>query len=82
MTRAKIPQPISGGLLLSYKCCAECRHCMYTCSPKWKGDWVTRNGLEEILSRLAGRIQPSPWGNQIISLNHGLHFTPVYGFAE
>jgi hypothetical protein len=75
MTRARVPQPISGGLLLSYKCSAECRHCMYACSPKWKGDWITREDLEEILSQLAGRIRPSPWGDQTISLNHGLHFT-------
>ncbi|MDY7079564.1 MAG: radical SAM protein [Chloroflexota bacterium] len=84
MTRAKIPQPISGGLLLSYKCSAECRHCMYACSPKWKGDWITREGLEEILSQLAGRIRPSPWGGQTISLNYGLHFTggePFLNFA-
>ena len=75
MTRAKIPQPISGGLLLSYKCSAECRHCMYACSPKWKGDWIAKEDLEEVLSQLAGRIRPSPWGDQAVSLNYGLHFT-------
>ena len=75
MRRARIPQPISGGLLLSYKCSAACRHCMYACSPQWNGDWITKEDLERILSQLAGRIQPSPWGNQTISLNHGLHFT-------
>lgn len=48
---------------------------MYACSPKWKGDWITRKDLEEILSRLAGRIRPSPSGDQTISLNYGLHFT-------
>jgi hypothetical protein len=75
MTRVKIPSPISGGLLLSYKCSAECRHCVYACSPKWKADWITSRDLEGILSRLAGRIGPSPWGAQAIGLNHGLHFT-------
>jgi hypothetical protein len=40
VTRIKLPRPISGGLLLSYRCTAECRHCMYACSPKWSGDWV------------------------------------------
>jgi hypothetical protein len=75
MTKAKIPQPISGGLLLSYKCSAACRHCMYACSPQWKADWIAREELEQLLSQLAGRIQPSPWGEQTISLNHGLHFT-------
>ncbi len=75
MTRVKVPQPISGGLILSYKCPAECRHCMYACSPRWKADWMSREDLERILSLLAGRIQPSPWGPQAIGLNHGLHFT-------
>ena len=75
MPHAKVPQPISGGLLLTYKCSAECRHCMYACSPRWKADWISREDLERLLSLLAKRIQPSPWGAQAMSLNHGLHFT-------
>ena len=75
MAKAHIPQPISGGLLLSYKCSAACRHCMYACSPKWKGDWITKRDLERVLSLLAGRIQPSPWGAHTVSLNYGLHLT-------
>ena len=75
MTRVSIPRPISGGLLLSYQCSAACRHCMYACSPKWKGDWITPEDLEEGLSQLAGRIEPSPWGDKTVSLNYGLHFT-------
>ncbi len=75
MTKIKIPQPISGGVLLSYKCSAECRHCMYACSHRWKGDWIAREELEDLLGRLAGKIRPSPWGDETISLNHGLHFT-------
>ena len=57
---------------------------MYACSPKWKGDWITREDLEELLSQLAGRIRPGPWGDQTISLNYGLHFTggePFLNFA-
>lgn len=73
--KVKIPAPVSGGLLLSYKCTAACRHCMYACSPKWKADWISEEDLEKILSQLAGKIQPSPYGHQDISLNHGLHFT-------
>ena len=71
----KIPRPISGGLMLSYKCQAECRHCMYACSPKWAGDWITVDQLEQFLPQLAKVIEPSPHGHQYISLNHGLHFT-------
>jgi len=75
MTKAHIPWPVSGGLLLSYKCSAACRHCMYACSPRWKGDWITKEDLFQVLSLLAGRIQPGPWGEQTVSLNYGLHFT-------
>ncbi len=61
--------------MLSYKCTAECRHCMYACSPKWRGDWISQGDLEEILSQLASRIRPSPWGDRTVSLNYGVHFT-------
>jgi hypothetical protein len=74
MTRLKLPEPISGGLLLSYQCNAECRHCMYACSPKWR-DWISEEDLKAVLSELAGRIKPSPFGPESVSLNHGLHFT-------
>jgi len=74
MEKIKLPEPISGGLLLSYQCNAECRHCMYACSPKWKG-WISEEDLEAILSRLAGKIKPSSYGPERVSLNYGLHFT-------
>jgi hypothetical protein len=75
MRHIRVPQPVSGGLMLSYKCSAECRHCMYACSPKWDADWISVKDLGDLLSLLAGRIQPSPWGAEAMSLNHGLHFT-------
>lgn len=75
MKRMKLPQPISGGLMLSYKCPAECRHCMYACSPKWTGDWIAVEQLEQYLPQLAGVIRPSPYGRRYMSLNHGLHFS-------
>jgi hypothetical protein len=75
MPSIKLPQPISGGLLLSYTCSAACRHCMYACSPKWKGSWITESDLEECLSLLSNKIISSPWGDQTVGLNHGLHFT-------
>jgi hypothetical protein len=75
MKEMKIPRPISGGLMLSYKCPAECRHCMYACSPKWTGDWITVDQLEKFLPQLAKVIRPSPYGRQYMSLNHGLHFS-------
>ena len=75
MNITKIPTPISGGVILSYKCSAECRHCMYICSPKWKADWISESDLERGLSQLAGKIKSSPYGTDVISLNYGLHFT-------
>lgn len=73
--RYEIPIPISGGLILSYRCTAKCMHCMYGCSPEWKGDWMSTDDMETILSGLAGKIAPSPFGPDTISLSHGLHFT-------
>lgn len=75
MGRIRIPKPISGGLILSYRCSAACRHCMYACSPKWPADWISEEDLEQGLAQLAGRIQPSPGGPDAVSLSHGLHFT-------
>jgi len=74
MEKVKLPEPISGGLILSYQCTAECRYCMYACSPKWRG-WISEEDLEKILSQLAGKIKPSPYGPERVSLNYGLHFT-------
>lgn len=70
-----IPKPFSGGLLLSYRCSAACRHCMYACSPKWEADWISEEHLHTMLSQLARYIEPSPYGPDSISLSHGLHFT-------
>jgi hypothetical protein len=74
-TRASVPRPFSGGLILSYKCPAACRHCMYACSPTWNGDWIAEDVLERGLAQLAGNIQPSQQGPKGVGLNYGLHFT-------
>ncbi len=70
-----VPGPVSGGLILSYKCNMECRHCMYACSPLWKADWISKNAAEKILSQLAGNIQGSPFGKDKVDINCGLHIT-------
>ena len=75
MSKLRIPAPVSGGLMLSYKCQAACRHCMYACSPRWSGDWMTEDEIEQCLTRLAPYVRPSPRGPESISLNHGLHFS-------
>lgn len=71
----KIPSPASAGVMLSYKCSAECRHCMYLCSPKWSADWISEENLQKGLSQLAGWIMPGPYGPDSIGLSHGLHFS-------
>ena len=73
--KKEIAAPISGGLILSYRCPSQCRHCMYACSPKWKADWISEADLEKILVQLSNYIEPSPYGSHTVSLNYGLHFT-------
>jgi len=69
------PKPISCGILLSYRCTSECRHCMYACSPRWGGDWISEPDLRKILSMLADWIVPAPSGRSGVGVNYGLHFT-------
>jgi hypothetical protein len=40
---------------------------MYACSPKWTGDWITVEQLEQFLPQLAKVIAPSPYGPQYMS---------------
>ena len=61
--------------MLSYKCSASCRHCMYACSAKWESDWIKKDDLVYGLPKLSARIKPSPSGGQSVSLNYGMHFT-------
>jgi hypothetical protein len=73
--KIKFPSPISGGLILSYTCSSECRHCIYGCSPKWSSDWISEENLGKTMEQLSGRIIPSPYGPKGTTLSHGLHFT-------
>jgi hypothetical protein len=75
MATIKIPPPISGGVMLSYKCQARCRHCIYACSPDWKADWISEENLEIGLAALSTTIQPSTFGEHFVGLSDGLHFT-------
>ncbi len=70
-----IPKPISGGLILSYKCQAECRHCIYACSQRWSADWISPEDLEAILRQLSGKIMSNVFGPRTTGLSYGLHFT-------
>lgn len=75
MARITIPSPVSIGIFLSYRCNSRCRHCMYACSPDWSADWIAERDLTLILNQLSGKIKPSPYGPESVSLNYGLHFT-------
>jgi hypothetical protein len=75
MARMQVPSPISGGVLLTYKCPARCRHCVYASSPDWQADLISEANLDRGLAQLAGKIQPSEWGRDVIGLNDGLHFS-------
>ena len=70
-----MPSPISCGIFLSYKCNCRCRYCMYACSPDWNSDWISEQDLVTILKQLSGKIKPSSYGSDKVSLNYGLHFT-------
>lgn len=73
MTKLHVPDPSSAGLLLTYNCTSECRHCMYACSPRWKPDWIPEKDAKTTLTQLAGKIQGLE-GNRI-GVNCGLHLT-------
>lgn len=75
MNKLHIPEPVSGGVLLSYKCNSECKHCMYACSPKWKDYWISEEDLKRVLAQLSGKIKGSLFGSNSVGVNSGLHFT-------
>jgi len=75
MNRLHVKAPVSGGILLSYKCTSGCKHCMYACSPQWKEDWLSEEDARKILAQLSGNIKGNPYGTNGIGINFGLHFT-------
>ena len=52
-TEYAIPPLISGGIMLSYRCSNECRHCLYRCGPKQPNEWMTIEIAEHVLQALA-----------------------------
>jgi len=75
MDRLNLPDPVSVGIILSYKCSSACDHCMYACSPSWRADWFPVEGLELVLRQIAPKLKASPYGPESVSMNYGLHFT-------
>jgi hypothetical protein len=72
VSKLAIPEPISAGLLLSYKCTSRCRHCLYACSPAWKADWLSLDDAQVVLTQLAPGLRR---GHAGLGVNEGLHFT-------
>lgn len=69
-------QPVSLGLLLTYKCNIACRYCIYNCSPKWKSDWLKIEDAKKVFKRLAYIFQEIYIQRpEHISFSYGLHFT-------
>jgi len=75
MTRLPIPEPLSGGIFLTYKCNARCKHCMYACSPRWEADWLSEEDAQKILTQLAAGLRGRYPYPGMVSVNHGIHFT-------
>jgi hypothetical protein len=75
MNKLPIPEPFSGGILLSYKCTGACKHCMYACSPRWDADWLSVEDAEIILSQLAEKLGDRYPASGRIGVNEGIHFT-------
>jgi hypothetical protein len=75
VNKLAIPQPVSGGILLSYKCNSRCKHCLYACSPRWKGDWLSIEDAEKVLSQLAIELRGRYSHPNRVAINSGIHFT-------
>ena len=53
----KISRFYHGGVMVNYRCNAACRHCLYACSPKRRGGYVSSDAIKNIAQTLArGRI--------------------------
>ncbi len=75
MDKLMIPKPVSAGIILSYKCSSQCKHCIYFSSPRFNADWMSIEEAEKILTVLSGNIHGSRFGNDVIGVNSGIHFT-------
>ncbi|MCL5986148.1 MAG: hypothetical protein M1371_06235 [Actinobacteria bacterium] len=62
-----VPSPVSVGLLLSYKCNMECRDCIYACSPKYRGDWISED--DDITRDRLTKLKEAGLDGILISIN-------------
>ncbi len=76
MKTLSVPEPVSGGIILSYECNARCRHCMYGCSPGWRADWMSETDAEIVLAQLSDKLgKAHSFRAKAIGVNYGMHFT-------
>ncbi len=75
MDKLILPKPVSAGILLSYKCSSECKHCIYFSSPRCDANWMSEEEAEKILNLLSESILGSHYGNEAIGVNSGIHLT-------
>jgi len=47
----QVPPLSSGGIILSYQCNNQCRHCLFASSPEWK-DWIPAEALRLLLQEI------------------------------
>jgi len=74
VNRLSVPKPISGGILLSYKCNCRCRHCIYACSPHWSADWICEEDAAKILTQLSVVLRGKYADPDTIGVNRGIPF--------
>ncbi|MBN1781958.1 radical SAM protein [bacterium] len=48
----QIPELSSGGIIFSYQCSNQCRHCLYACGP-YHRDWMSADRLDQVLEGIA-----------------------------
>ncbi len=48
----KIKNLSHGGIMANYKCNAACRHCLYSCSPKREGGYITKEDAKDVAKLL------------------------------
>ncbi|MBS7642034.1 MAG: hypothetical protein QW374_00230 [Candidatus Bathyarchaeia archaeon] len=73
----KLRRPISAGIILTYKCTSECKHCMYACSPRRENVWMNKHLFEFIVERITSITSHVYRGtrNRIHGINYGFHLT-------
>ncbi|MEN3013873.1 MAG: radical SAM protein [Endomicrobiia bacterium] len=71
MEKLTLPKPVSCGIFLTYRCCANCRHCVYASSAKWSADFLDKKKAIFIIEQLSKWLPKSSY----ITFNAGIHFS-------